>query len=170
MKNKNAWFSPKLFCEAFRQLRLIGIICLILLSVAEALVLNGLYRAGNMNTYSVNALLLDLPHLAAMYLMVPVMMLVLFRFLNHRNGSDFYCSAPVNRECLFLSLVPAVAVWCAIVLAGGTAVSLLGLQLCCGEAGINFLSFWYFLFNLSLIHILFYHLRFILSIYFYNFF
>lgn len=147
MKNKNAWFSPKLFCEAFRQLRLIGIICLILLSVAEALVLNGLYRAGNMNTYSVNALLLDLPHLAVMYLMVPVMMLVLFRFLNHRNGSDFYCSAPVTRECLFLSLIPAVVAWCAIVLTGGTAVSLLGLQLCCGKAGINFLSFWYFLFN-----------------------
>ena len=110
MKNKNAWFSPKLFCEAFRQLRLFGIICLILLSVAEALILNGFYLSDTKSAYFFDALTLNLPHLAAMYLMVPVMMLVLFRFLNHRNGSDFYCSAPVTRECLFLSLVPAVAV------------------------------------------------------------
>ncbi len=151
MKNKNQWFSLKLFWESFRQLRLIGIVSLILLSLSTIIISMDAVKQISGNQYVTSQLFsatsLHLLLVAVFYAVVPIMMLVAFHFLNQRNGSDFYFAAPVKRECLYLSILSAVLVWSLLLILGSTAVSLLCSLIFRNFYTINLLSFWAFMFN-----------------------
>lgn len=147
MKNKNAWFSPKLYVESLRRLRLVGIVSLILLAIANVLIAINFADYGYSTPPMFSALELNGPILAVIYVAAPLMTLILFSFLNQRNGSDFFASAPVKRECLYFSAMAAVISWCAVLILGATAVSLVCSGLFCNHYTANLLSFWMLIFN-----------------------
>ncbi|MBR3990932.1 MAG: hypothetical protein IKI91_02245 [Clostridia bacterium] len=121
-------WNPKLFFEGLKQLRLIGFLSLIVMSVEAVLV--PVSRAMNNAKYSVGVEVMDGFHahpflLLTFTIIAPLMTLSLFSFLNKRNASDFYHSLPYTRACLFLSYASAVLLWIVAVAAISSALSIL---------------------------------------------
>jgi ABC-2 type transport system permease protein len=138
MRTMKSKFSTKLFLDGFRQLRLIGLTSLVIFAIEAffAVISNQVvatsvnyaydadYAAAIAPQVSVYNLLEIHPILlAAFYVVVPVMLLYLFGFLNHRSSSDFYHSIPVKRECLAISFLAAIMAWIAIISVGSTIVT-----------------------------------------------
>lgn len=132
---KQRWFSPRLYTEGLRQLRLMGILFTVLFSVVAVIpplfryldVLDGaMYHV----VVSVTAQTVN-PMLILLFIAVaPLCTLYLFSFLNKREGSDFYHAAAPTRQCTFLSFFAAALTVCAAVAvissaAGCVAYSLL---------------------------------------------
>ncbi len=112
MKTKTKLWNRGLFADGFKQLKWIGIAGLII-AVAFALIMQitGL------------EVLVNLGNLIYI-LMVPVMMITLFGFLNKRRGSDFYHGCPQKRITVYLSYLSAVFAWACLVIVVYQAVSL----------------------------------------------
>lgn len=129
MKDK---FNYKLFLEGMRQLRVIGIMGLIIFCVEAVFCVIG-YNiniadatyAGTPEPYVETFNLMQLHWIlyGAFYVLVPVMLLYLFGFLNKRNASDFYHSVPVKRACLAVSFLAAIMAWVLIIVFASTALT-----------------------------------------------
>ena len=130
--NISNYFNGKLFYEAFKQLRVVGIasfICLNALAIFLPII-NYLEATSNNSEYinyrilfQPNALML--PLIAVIFIVAPIMFLMLFSFLTKRNGSDFYHSLPVKRSCMFVSFILAITSWLLILTASYTLLTVI---------------------------------------------
>ncbi len=118
---KKSWFSFRLYREGLRQLRLIGIMGMVILSLEAILIPVGRivsirqmerYAEGSyMSKELVNFLEMHPLLVLCFCVLAPLMVLYLFHFLNKRNASDFYHAIPETRLCLFISFFAAVVTW-----------------------------------------------------------
>ncbi|MDD6570969.1 MAG: hypothetical protein PUF12_01150 [Thermoflexaceae bacterium] len=124
-KKKNKWFNIKLYLDGLRQLKLIGIMSAIIMACAAFLIpmgdqlqnanyvkyVNGrpVGSVGRIVSYGI----LELNPLIVLtfLVIVPLMTLYLFHFLNKRNACDFYHSIPDTRESIFVSFGLAILTW-----------------------------------------------------------
>ena len=119
----SSFFNPKLFLQAFKQLKIVGIISLICAFV-YAIILPLILYFGNYDVQSDYMEKLELaviptyffPLLLLIYFITPLLCFMIFGFLHKRNGSDFYHSIPVKRCCLFFTFVSAVISWIFIII------------------------------------------------------
>ena len=123
---KKSVFSPRLYLDGLKQLRLIGIAALVIMSLEAILIPVGKVLSQKDQPY-IRVQLLDFidihPILFASFcVLAPLMTLYLFQFLNRRNASDFYHAIPETRLCLFFSFIAAILTWVM-----GTAVVTTGL-------------------------------------------
>lgn len=133
MKNKKI-FNLGLYAEGIRQLKLIGILSLIVMTLDAVLIpLGGViakmsypdYKADQVVARTVSGLSAH-PFLIATFLFIaPLMALSLFSFLNKRNSSDFYHSLPHTRLCVYLSYTAALVTWIALLILSTSAVSII---------------------------------------------
>lgn len=134
-------FSGKLMLEGMRQVKLPAVIGLILIvgasfftSFIEVVNMSrGMYVLGS--SFSELNLYIQL----VMFTAAPLMTLMLFGFMNKRRASDFYHSLAYTRLCIYTSFVAAVLLWCILMIAAGSATTLI----VCGMSGkvkINTLS------------------------------
>lgn len=118
---KQNWFSVRLYREGLRQLRLIGILGLVILGLEAILIPVGRVLSIRDMRYFQGKEMLGFPGMHPLLVLcfcafAPLMVLYLFRFLNKRNASDFYHAIPETRLCLFLSFFAAVVTWILVIL------------------------------------------------------
>ena len=134
-------FSGKLMLEGMRQVKLPGIIGLLLIVGASFFtafieVVNmsrGMYVLGS--SFSELNLYIQL----VMFTAAPLMTLMLFGFMNKRRASDFYHSLAYTRLCIYTSFMAAVLLWCMLMIAAGSATTLIVCAVS-GRVKINALS------------------------------
>ncbi|MDD7294714.1 MAG: hypothetical protein PUG85_04770, partial [Oscillospiraceae bacterium] len=150
-------FSVGLYIEGLRQLRIVGILGVILM-FGSSLVINvsraldyrrqaTLYPEESLVLYPIDGIDAMPLLLIVFCAFAPIMVWMLFRFMNKRNSSDFMFAIPNTRLSIYCSYLSAIITWiAAMVLAG-----LIGVLL---PAAIfsNYLNIMYdtvFLFTLS---------------------
>lgn len=123
----NARINKDLYRDGLRQLRMVGIMGMVVFCLAAILTGVGYYIMSpvNYDIPSVNGvvaeriieetgislyqcnwvLFLSFP------ILTPILTMMMFNFLNHRNASDFYHSIPDTRGTLYLSYCAAVMTW-----------------------------------------------------------
>lgn len=107
--------NKELYRDGLRQLRTVGLMGMVVFSLAAVLTAVGLY----INTLSVvreteigiSLYTCDWILFTAFPVLTPVMTMMLFNFLNHRNASDFYHSIPDTRGTLYVSYCAAILTW-----------------------------------------------------------
>jgi ABC-2 type transport system permease protein len=130
INSKKRFFNVRLFLDAIKQLRLIGIITFIVTLCGSLLFPFGAYQdmmnaerniaagATSMVPYFVNIDTTAPLLFIFMFLAPLIFILYLFRFQNKRNGSDFFHSVPDSRIALYTSYAAAALAWLyAIILA-----------------------------------------------------
>lgn len=127
MKQERKLFSIKLFWESVRQLRMIGILFGVIYALQVLLVMilpvistvseEG-YDPASVVPQALNGLGVIPILILSFVIAAPLMTLQVLRFLNNRNGSDFYHSIPHTRLCVFLSMVAAVFAWLTVLTVG----------------------------------------------------
>ncbi len=123
---KKRLFSFRLYADAMKQLRTIGVLCVIALNLVGVLIpllnwldsVDTIVTASTVNFMSMNPLIVLVFCAAA-----PLLTLVLFSFLNKRESSDFYHAIPETRPCLFLSFFAAIATWLLVITASTMAIT-----------------------------------------------
>ncbi len=118
------YFDPNLYQEGLKRIRTPGITVGIVTAVLSSLFplynliskWDRLFQSSNSyGSYSYAAGALDYEYLALplypLILLAPLLTFCAFRFLNQREGSDFYHALPASRTCLFLSHFGAVLTW-----------------------------------------------------------
>lgn len=132
MKNHSVntrFFNFRLFLEALKRLRVVGLGSAILALTASALVpavtwieMGSFTRPG---VYEMETRLLCVPA-GVMVALAPLFFFVLFSFLQKRKESDFFHAIPYTRTCVYVSFVTAALafVW-AIQLACGLVAGIL---------------------------------------------
>ena len=119
-------FSGKLMFEGMRQVKLPGIIGLIL--IAGASFFTSFIEVVNMSRgmYVLESSFseLNLYIQLVMFTAAPLMTLMLFGFMNRRCASDFYHSLAYTRLCIYTSFVAAVLLWCIMMIMAGSAITL----------------------------------------------
>ena len=155
---RKRFFDVGLYADALRQLRLIGIAAFVVLELeANLLPLANWFSRQQMLTNGYTAS--NVPYIADLlewhplvllcpFLVAPLMMLVLFHFLNKRSASDFYHVLPNTRVSLFMSFTAAIMTWVTALLLLTTATDLLMFRLFPSGGTINFPSALTLLFNL----------------------
>ena len=112
---KQKWFSPRLYVEGLRQLRLLGLLATIAVGLIVIFIpLGNYFSTIGQKVISVQTVTYDeMNPLApgAFCAVAPLLMLSLFSFLNKREASDHYHAIPATRTCLFFSYFAAVATW-----------------------------------------------------------
>lgn len=108
-------FSPRLYLDGLKQLRLIGIAGLVILALEAILIPVGEVLS-QMDREYVSVELVGFMNMHPMLVLcfcvlAPLMTLYLFQFLNKRNASDFYHAIPETRLCLFFSFTAAILTW-----------------------------------------------------------
>lgn len=125
---KKRIFSPRLYLDGIKQLRIIGVLSTIAIALIGLIspvmrYLNTLdsiltdYTVASVNYFEMNPLILLMFCAVA-----PLMALYLFNFLNKRDSSDFYHAIPETRQCLFLSFFAAIVTWLLFIIVFTTAV------------------------------------------------
>lgn len=123
-------FNKKLFVQAFLQLKIVGIVCVVCSSILTILIpvmYNIEHNDTDYNVYMHSKDFMDIssyffPLIMVVFIITPLMCLLIFNFLTKRNGSDFYHSAPVKRRCIYLTFISAVICWAAIIIVWYTLV------------------------------------------------
>ena len=125
---KKKFFDGRLYLDALKQLRLIGIMGLVILTLEAIIIPIGLYL--QVNPYCSTDFLKMHPLLLLCFCVIaPLMTLYLFNFLNKRNSSDFYHAIPNTRISLFVSFMAAILTWLTAIIVISSAVSVLGHQI-----------------------------------------
>ncbi|MBR5539875.1 MAG: hypothetical protein IKU56_00655 [Clostridia bacterium] len=125
---KKRIFSPLLYFDGIKQLRIIGVLSTIAIALIGLIspvmrYLNTLdsvfteYTVATVNYFEMNPLILLMFCAVA-----PLMALYLFSFLNKRESSDFYHAIPETRQCLFTSLFAAIITWLLFIIVFTTVV------------------------------------------------
>ena len=131
-KASTSFFNFRLFLEALKRLRVIGLGSAILALTASALVPavtwieQGSYTRADI--YEMDTELLCVPA-GAMVILAPLFFFVLFSFLQKRKESDFFHAIPYTRTCVYVSFVTAalVFIWVIQLACGVTAGVLWGM-------------------------------------------
>lgn len=121
------FYSRRLMHEAMRQIKLPGIIGVVLLSGVSffsAIIKLFDARGYNSNLVSYNFMDVNSYIMLVMYVLAPVMVMMLFGFMNRRRASDFYHSLSYPRVCMYTSFLTAVILWCVIIIAIGSLVTI----------------------------------------------
>lgn len=143
-------FHGRIFIEGLRQLKTVGILFLVILSLIALFVPLGEAISVISSADSPTEISRKLVNLQdffpcvylPMFTMAPIMVLMLFNFLNKRKSSDFYHALPIGRAALFISFFAAIAVWIVVVTTVSTAVSIVTC-LCFPQVfQVNFSSIW----------------------------
>ncbi len=130
MKKRN--FSPKLFHEFMRQLRLPGWIFTAVLAIEAILITAGgvvsnCYRdeAGKLVFSRSAHSFIDIHPFSifAIYIIAPILTLCALNWVNKRNSSDFYHSLCEKRETVFLSAFAAAVAWTLIALLSSSFIA-----------------------------------------------
>lgn len=126
---KQTGFSPRLYVEGLRQLRLLGILLTVAVSLVAVFLPVSEYMAtldyDGVSTVAVNCLNMNPLIILSFCIVAPFLTLNLFSFLNRRESSDFYHALPVTRTCLFFSFFAAVVTWIVIFIGTTTLLSTL---------------------------------------------
>lgn len=108
----------RLYKDAFNQLKLIGIIGVIILCAEAVITPIGTYISYHSGTAGLSPLPSSVSFIDIHFLLIftfiiaaPLFTLYLFNFLNKRNASDFYHSIPYSRKTFFLAYFAAIASW-----------------------------------------------------------
>lgn len=133
---KKSWFDPRLYREGLRQLRVIGVLSLVLMTLAAVLAPVGqaiqiaadqeIAAAAGRNISIENLTLLGSHPLLLLGfpVLAPAMSLYLFHFLDRREACDFYHALPQTRGCLYRSFAAALLTWLVGVLLASTLVNM----------------------------------------------
>lgn len=130
-------FHLGLFLDAIRQLRIVGIMTLIIYSIEAFFTIYGknlqltqraqrYLRAASQRTVEIQfGDLIELHPilLATVYIIAPIMLLCLFGFVNKRRNSDFFHSIPVTRQCLAITYLAAIMAWIAVIVLGSSLIT-----------------------------------------------
>lgn len=125
MKNKKRFFNKNLYMEGLRQLKVIGILGIVInviiavvIPVGNCLSAKAEYHsyinnnmADQFTKYAINAVDYHVYYLLFFLVFAPLMVIILFRFLNRREDCDFYHSLPHTRQCLLLTFFAAIVTW-----------------------------------------------------------
>lgn len=124
---KNRYFNIKLYFEAVRQLKIIGIMGAVIMCIAAVLIPVGKsISTSDFDSVSKYSLFQLNPVLIGVFfILAPAMVISIFKFLDRRNASDFYHSLPVDRRCLYLSFMAGVITWIAGTILLASAVSVI---------------------------------------------
>lgn len=125
-KIKKSWFNVGLYLDGLKQLRIIGIMGVVIMACAAILIplgcnisnanYNEYYHGGDVwetvgRVVAYDFLEMNPVIIMAFFVAVPLMTLYLFNFMNRRNACDFYHAIPDTRECLFISYGAAILTW-----------------------------------------------------------
>lgn len=127
MKQKIS-FNLNIFTETMRQLRVTGILSVIIMAGLTILSIVGNCSEADEYIYqsTVNGLE-SMPWLIITYiLLVPLLMFQAFHFMDKRNSSDFYHSLPHTRSTIYISVSAAVMTWVIISMLSTIIPALLG--------------------------------------------
>lgn len=122
---KTKIIDRELYREGIRQLRVMGIVLLVLLALTAVLIpIGNVISLNNQaeiygeaveqlrtNYLDLNPLMLSIFTFAA-----PLLTLKLFYFLDKREASDFYHAIPQTRKCLYISFLAALISWILILI------------------------------------------------------
>lgn len=141
---KQKWFSPRLYLEGLRQLRLMGL----LITAAVGLLVIFIPVGEFINTLShdeISVLTVTYDEMnpvmvVAFCLVAPFLTINLFSFVNKRESSDYYHAIPATRTCLFFSFFAAVVTWLFLFTFGTALLSTLCHAIFPSLFAVNFLS------------------------------
>lgn len=124
---KKRTFSPRLYLDGIKQLRIIGIlstVALCFIGIINPIMqyLNSLGATWDFAPDTVNYLDMNMPIVLLFCAIAPLMTLYLFSFLNKRDSSDFYHAIPETRQCLFLSFFASIITWLTFIAVASAAV------------------------------------------------
>lgn len=118
---KNKVFNAGVFWEAFNQLKIVGFIATAVYLVAGIFIPIGYLIGGIADGYCEK---FDVGYFAVLYalvyIFVPVMMMVIFFWLNKRHSCDFYHALPIKRESMYVNTILAVLLWVVVIFAAAT--------------------------------------------------
>ncbi len=135
-KIKKSWFNVGLYLDGLKQLRIIGVMGAVIMACAAILfplgrnIDNSNYReyyngyseiVGKIRAYE--AIEMNPLVVLVFLIVVPLMTLYLFNFLNRRNACDFYHAIPDTRESLFASYGGSVITWAVILVTESIVLS-----------------------------------------------
>lgn len=138
---KEIGFNQKLYLDGIRQLKLVGIMGLVVCCAAAMLTAMGYHintsvyvmdELGNMIRRVPKGLNLFQAHWSLFItfpVLVPVMTMMLFNFLNHRNASDFYHAIPDTRGSLYISYSASILTWIGAIIGISTLFSVISVSL-----------------------------------------
>ncbi|MBQ3068931.1 MAG: hypothetical protein IJD01_03165 [Clostridia bacterium] len=120
-----ALFHRGMYGETLRRLRTPALFMLVLATVFDAFPLvmrvsrlsNVAYLSGTVHFDAVHFSLYTIP-----FIVVPILMLVTFRYQHRRAPSDLYFSFPLSKAALTVSQLCAVLTWTAIIVLGSSLV------------------------------------------------
>lgn len=131
MKNKVKIFNVGVFLEALNQLKIVGIIaCAVYLSAGIltpiGYMIDGPYYDEELGKWiPIN---FDAEYFfilfGLVYVFIPVMMMVIFFWMNKRHSCDFYHAIPIKRETMYISTIAAVFTWAIIIMTCACVVPL----------------------------------------------
>ena len=145
---KNLRINKELYRDGLRQLRIVGIMGMVIYCLAAVLTAVGLYINSSHRymepviAYGIGAIT-DAPVMAegislydfhwilftAFPVLIPVMTLILFNFLNQRNASDFYHAIPDTRGTLYVSYCAAIMTWLLAIIGVSTLLGIMAISL-----------------------------------------
>ena len=128
------FFSFRLYKEAMRQSRAVGIVSVLVATLISAFVPvimyfeHKEYNMAYMEFINVENLVTGIGFVSVI---IPIIIAVkIFGFLFKRSSSDFYHALPYTRQCLYVTNLVAVLTWCVLALVLMVAVS-------CGVYGLD---------------------------------
>ena len=107
-------FSTKLYLQAIKKIRSGGIAAAICIIVLNAIIpIISIIERSNISPYTeirINIVSSSLfaPFGLLFILFAPLLVFLMFSYLNERSKSDFYHSIPQTRVCVYLSFIAAV--------------------------------------------------------------
>lgn len=132
MKNNALRNKLGLYIEGIRQSRVIGVPVVCLGALVTIFDIVGMLEQPALRKQTISPDAMAAVMLSVSMVAVPVMLLMLFNFLNSRRASDFYHSIPRSRSALYLSFGGAAVTWCfAAMLAYSLVEIIFGLMLGC---------------------------------------
>lgn len=131
---KRKIFNPSLYLDSLRRTALLGGLFTALLCIQSAIMFFGFrisytfytteeigHSIETMSLLEMNPCILTIP-----FLLIPLVMLTLFSFMNNRSTSDFWHSTPFSRECLYTTFTVTALTWAvtAAILSTVTSITL----------------------------------------------
>lgn len=114
------FFSFRLYKEAMRQSRAVGILTVVIATLISAfLPVITLFQNRNYDTAFVDFIDIErlVSGLGTVSVFLPIILAVkIFGFLFKRSSSDFYHALPYTRQCLYVTNLVAIMSWCAMAL------------------------------------------------------
>lgn len=122
---KKEVFSPGVFSEFFRRMKIPGVSALVIFCLEALLIPLGTVLADGKwsDTHTVHGFGMHPILLAAIYLVAPALIFTAFGYLRSRAASDEMHAQPHTRLCLFVSAYTAAAAWLGLSIFGSSLLS-----------------------------------------------